>query len=1380
MVSQTDYEFYLMALENSKADKVFSAIGNKFNGGDLVAIQKFLDCVLKADLPDENLKAAITAIENEYLIKNLDFLPRYLFVLYDKLNDCDLASYYLAHCKNDDEVKTNEIYQKRISKYSLPDIVQFEGNYYQNNFERTYIFKSRSKSYSVYSFSNDIGQNMTLVKTPYGALIFDCGAKCQGSVTKVISDDDLRGFLLVNGVSVEDIRGVFISHAHLDHYGSITSLLNIGIKPQIIFIDEQTKQMIEGAARDMISLKGTRPSSLFFVANNKIRVETFYNGHILGSEGFIIHFDNINIVYTGDYCLHNQHTVDGLNPDVILVNKEIQADGIDCLITESTYGYNQSYLHHDSAEKVLVHFVERLVGLGYKVFLPAFAIGRAQEIALILNPKNSVLIDGIAVKISQLYEELAGVNIFNENTRYSVNDDDKIDNFNCNNIIIASSGMITENSTSSNYIEQFLRSNNNVVMIKTGYMDNSEESHGRYLLEQWQRQGGLLLDVSLSAHADYDEIIELISKLHPNNIVSIHGQGIAHKSNNLQRDVIVEVNAEDTADIIVEEVITTDEDSKVNSGGVSYKCLDGEQKAESTDLENSSMRIEDARARAKLLNAVKAGLQIINSNANIENSQSFKIAVKQFIKSLEKFDGYASIIKTINGISSSREIHEYLSSCVECNYCCPISSKDEASDTSEDEVQLSEKPPAVEQVLANNVAEPPQMKVSKSSVQSDIMIVKCKEHDYYVSEKIHGREVYKKLLEQRAHTSTHYSDIKTARQIAVDLKNRIIFTSPDCVIIEVDMADYINDNANLDEVVTDENGNKVFGVDKNGKLVILSREGDENYRYIDKVLYNQLLNDRISFLSKKEFDFYVLGQIRAYKYASDAELKSIYFEIYKAGEFIKECKQDEELFACDILNMQGYIAGLNDAIAVQKRCVWEEKVWTVHILDLSCKLRKSSFNRHGYVKDIGSYNAIIHEKDNFNCGNNYTDVYVIIKDKTSDIDDIVEYVGLNYTYNVNTYNITKDNALPFKVENLIGNMCKLGSGDSDYSIKLSWISSLARFDDETDNKSKVTPTEVVQASTETDDEIINSPVRKDVYGKKIYKENPLFGNCAIPRSMALSYIQTLTYLFDHPNSLTSSQISVLKGMINRCIRHDQKDWRTTYLFLGNPSEEVLVCCSADLTELRDQLSKKEKGGIISVRNKYKILFKTAFDNLRFVYCSIIPDIDVTNGDELRSTLIHLEPSTGTRINVADLSKSEAKILTGAGFNYIEEMVDFSLDELLAIPNMPRTNAIKIYELLKSIKLCVDSVKSPNISDNVFAFADGMDQSFEVLIEDIGLSHRSYNCLRRAGISTLNQLIGKSKNEMLKIRNLGMKCYNEICSIAEKHGIIVVDKQQNSQ
>lgn len=134
-------------------------------------------------------------------------------------------------------------------------------------------------------------------------------------------------------------------------------------------------------------------------------------------------------------------------------------------------------------------------------------------------------------------------------------------------------------------------------------------------------------------------------------------------------------------------------------------------------------------------------------------------------------------------------------------------------------------------------------------------------------------------------------------------------------------------------------------------------------------------------------------------------------------------------------------------------------------------MKKSSFNHHGYVQDIGPYNAIIHEtKDDFNCGNNFTDIYAIIKDKTSNIDNIVEYVGLDYTYNVKTYNITKSNKLPFKIESLIGNMCKLGSGVSEYSIKLSWIPSMARFYDDTDiddkSKTDASPTGVTQTSEE--------------------------------------------------------------------------------------------------------------------------------------------------------------------------------------------------------------------------------------------------------------------------------------------------------------------------
>ena len=98
---------------------------------------------------------------------------------------------------------------------------------------------------------------------------------------------------------------------------------------------------------------------------------------------------------------------------------------------------------------------------------------------------------------------------------------------------------------------------------------------------------------------------------------------------------------------------------------------------------------------------------------------------------------------------------------------------------------------------------------------------------------------------------------------------------------------------------------------------------------------------------------------------------------------------------------------------------------------------------------------IIHEsKIDFNCGNSFTDIYIIIKDKSSNVDDLVESVGLDCNYNVRSYFITKDFQLPFKVETLIGNMCKLGVGDSAYSIQLNWISSLARFFDITDSEDK--------------------------------------------------------------------------------------------------------------------------------------------------------------------------------------------------------------------------------------------------------------------------------------------------------------------------------------
>lgn len=56
---------------------------------------------------------------------------------------------------------------------------------------------------------------------------------------------------------------------------------------------------------------------------------------------------------------------------------------------------------------------------------------------------------------------------------------------------------------------------------------------------------------------------------------------------------------------------------------------------------------------------------------------------------------------------------------------------------------------------------------------------------------------------------------------------------------------------------------------------------------------------------------------------------------------------------------------------------------------------------------------------------------------------------------------------------------------------------------------------------------------------------------------------------------------------------------------------------------------------------------------------------------------------------------------------------------------------------------------------------GKEKILEMTIEELDLSVRSFNCLKRAGINTVNDLIDKSEEEMMKVRNLGKKSFDEV-------------------
>ena len=54
-----------------------------------------------------------------------------------------------------------------------------------------------------------------------------------------------------------------------------------------------------------------------------------------------------------------------------------------------------------------------------------------------------------------------------------------------------------------------------------------------------------------------------------------------------------------------------------------------------------------------------------------------------------------------------------------------------------------------------------------------------------------------------------------------------------------------------------------------------------------------------------------------------------------------------------------------------------------------------------------------------------------------------------------------------------------------------------------------------------------------------------------------------------------------------------------------------------------------------------------------------------------------------------------------------------------------------------------------------------DRLLEMTIEELDLSVRSYNCLKRAGINTVEELIRRTEEDMMKVRNLGKKSLQEV-------------------
>ena len=74
--------------------------------------------------------------------------------------------------------------------------------------------------------------------------------------------------------------------------------------------------------------------------------------------------------------------------------------------------------------------------------------------------------------------------------------------------------------------------------------------------------------------------------------------------------------------------------------------------------------------------------------------------------------------------------------------------------------------------------------------------------------------------------------------------------------------------------------------------------------------------------------------------------------------------------------------------------------------------------------------------------------------------------------------------------------------------------------------------------------------------------------------------------------------------------------------------------------------------------------------------------------------------------------------------------------------------------------------------------DNKNTVLDMTIEELDLSVRSFNCLKRANINTVADLISKTEDEMMKVRNLGRKSLEEVIGKLEAMGLSLADEENN--
>jgi KH/beta-lactamase-domain protein len=412
-----------------------------------------------------------------------------------------------------------------------------------------------------------VGRSCFIVVTPESKIMLDCG----------INPGEMSGLDAYPRIdwlnfNLDELDAVVISHAHIDHQGFLPALFKYGYRGPV-YCTEPTLPLMTLLQMDSVKIANSNGTYLPYEARDvhevikrtitlpygkptdispDITVTLNNAGHIMGSATVHLNISGAhNILYSGDYKYARTQLLD---------SAVATYPRVETLITESTYG-NSSDVMPDQAfvYRTFSESINKVLSEGGKVLIPVPAVGRAQEIMLVMAREMSegrlvespIYIEGMISEASAIHMSYAhylgadvrrsvsqGTNPFTSEYFTVISGGKREEAINDQNpaIIMATSGML-EGGPSVEYFKELAPSPKNKIIF-VSYQING--TLGRRILD------GNISEVSMmdksgkvkvvpvkcqtqkidgfSGHSDFNQIMNFVAKIKPKRVLVNHGE----------------------------------------------------------------------------------------------------------------------------------------------------------------------------------------------------------------------------------------------------------------------------------------------------------------------------------------------------------------------------------------------------------------------------------------------------------------------------------------------------------------------------------------------------------------------------------------------------------------------------------------------------------------------------------------------------------------------------------------------------------------------------------------------------------------------------------------------------------------------------------------